>query len=80
MPRLKQNPTDARHTRFRAAVQHQMVMYGIDTLMELERRCGMSHTTMARRMKDPDTFSNGELRKIYNILRFSDEQRLIICK
>lgn len=80
MPRLKQSPADARHTRFRAAVRHQMVMYGIDTLMELEHRCGMAHTTMARRMKDPDTFSNGELRKIYNVLHFTDEQRLFLCK
>ncbi len=80
MPRLKLSSMDARHTRFRAAVQHQMVLYGIDTLMDLEKRCGMAHTTMARRMKNPDTFSNGELRKLYNVLRFTDEQRLIMCK
>jgi hypothetical protein len=80
MPRLKPRPDEARHTRFRAAVSHQMIMYGIDSQEDLSKRCGITHTTFYRRMKDPETFTNGELRKIYNVLHFTDEQRLILCK
>lgn len=80
MPRLKQNPTDARHTRFRAAIQHQMVLYGIDCLTDLADRCGMNARTLYRKMKDPEGFSSGELRKLYNVLRCTDEQRLILTK
>lgn len=80
MPRLKLSASDSRNTRFRAAVQHQMILYGIESLTDLARRCGIPHTTFYRRLKDTDTLTNGELRKIYNVLHFTDEQRLILSK
>lgn len=80
MPRLKQAVNESRVARFKAAVRQQMVMYGISSIGDLAERCGATAPTFYRKIKDPDRFTQGELRKLYNVLHFTDEQRLFLCK
>ena len=80
MPKLKQPPAEMRAVRFKAAVSHNMVLCGISNVGELAPKVGLSTSGLYRRLKDPGMFSVNELYKLYSVLRFTDEQKLLLVK
>ena len=80
MPRIKPPPSEQRSVKFKAAVAHNMYLLGIGSMKELAPRLSMSPSGLCRRMKAPESFSAAELYKLYCVLQFTDEQKLLLLK
>ena len=47
-----------------------------ENVSSVAKRCGIAPSTMYRRLKDPDTFTIGELKELIRVLRLSDDEVL----
>lgn len=60
--------------RLRVLVSHQIIETGIGTQKAVAEKMRISEVTLIRKLKTPDKFTRGELRRLFRILRFTDEQ------
>lgn len=75
MPKLKERPEQKQNKMFTALLKKNMELSGITEYQELAGRIGINKTTMCYKLKEPDKFTRRELRKIFCILKFSDEEK-----
>lgn len=74
MPKLKPSDTELQNCRTRAAIRHNMELYGI-TEDDLAKRFGKTRETIQNKFKNPETFTFSELRILSRMLKMSDEQK-----
>ncbi|WP_206460210.1 hypothetical protein [Anaerovorax sp. IOR16] len=75
MPKLKERPEVTQDKQLQGKIAEKMVINGIDTQNELAERLGIHRTTLICKLADPDKFSRRELRRLFTILKFSDEEK-----
>lgn len=69
MPRVKAlTEADRLNRKVQGAIEAGMTENGIRNLDELGERMGMSHGTIYNRMKRPETWTVGEIRKLKRIM------------
>lgn len=75
MPKLKERPEEAQDRMFRALVAKNMELCGIHEQKELATRIGIGETAMVYKMQEPDKFRRKELRRIFQVLKFTEEEK-----
>ena len=75
MPRIPQYAKKYREQDFRGRCRAQMALLGIGD-RELAEMVGMSHTTLWRRIGNPDTLRVEELARIVNALQLGTDDVL----
>ena len=75
MPKLVRTERQQKDLNFRAYVEKNMVLQGIDTKPELAKRMGICHSTLYRKLQQPDYFTTKELRSLFKVLHFSNEEK-----
>jgi len=78
MPKLAKSEEEQRNLEFRALVEKNMVLQGVDTKPELAQRIGRSSTALYRKLRAPGTFTVEELRRLYKILHFTKEEKEVL--
>lgn len=73
MPRLKKRPSELAGHALKTCIGGWMFANGI-TMSEAAVMFEMSESTFRRRMKDPESLTFGELRRIAKVCRFTEEQ------
>ena len=77
MPRLRVSEQQAKTDMFCATVAKQMSLKHIGK-DQLSRLLGMSRSTFWEKMKTPTLFRLGELRQLFSVLDFTDEEKRIV--
>lgn len=77
IPKLREPPEKARFTRFKAAVAKYLALRGM-TKENLISSLHMSRTSFWEKMNNPDNFRVGELRQLYSLLDFDDDDKDIL--
>lgn len=77
IPKLREPPEKARITQFKAAVAKYLALRGI-TKESLIASMHMSRTSFWEKMNNPDNFRVGELRQLYSLLEFEDNDKNIL--
>lgn len=77
IPKLRESPEKARITHFKAAVAKYLALRGI-TKENLISSLHMSRTSFWEKMNNPDSFRVGELRQLYSLLDFSEDDKNIL--
>lgn len=77
IPKLRESPEKARFTRFKAAVAKYLALRGM-TKENLISSLHMSRTSFWEKMNNPDNFRVGELRQLYSLLDFDDDDKDIL--
>lgn len=77
IPKLRESPEKARFTRFKAAVAKYLALRGM-TKENLISSLHMSRTSFWEKMNNPDNFRVGELRQLYSLLNFDDDDKDIL--
>lgn len=77
IPKLRETPEKARFTRFKAAVAKYLALRGM-TKENLISSLHMSRTSFWEKMNNPDNFRVGELRQLYSLLDFDDDDKDIL--
>lgn len=75
MPKLRESPKEAQNRLFGAYVAKNMKLCGISGQRELAMMIGMSEGAMIYKMKDPEKFRGGELRELFRILKFTEQEK-----
>lgn len=75
-----QTQTEIRERAFIGRVKDKMHVYGYDSAKELAPSVGLTYPQLTRRFSKPDTFKPSELYKLYNVLHFTDDERLILVR
>lgn len=75
MPRIQQYADKYRKADFEGRCRAQMALMGIGD-RELADLCGMSHTTLWRRIREPGTMRIDELTRIIQVLQLQQEDVL----
>lgn len=75
MPRsLVRNISDEQNCIIRGSIKNLMEIRRTN-VPELAKRTGMKTSTLYARIRDPNTFTIGEIREIYKTLKVSDEEK-----
>lgn len=69
MPRIRQNAQLYQENDFRKALSHCMVDAGLDSKKDVAAMAGIPHTTLCKRIREPDTMTVSEMRKIFRVIR-----------
>ena len=77
MHKLKESAEEKKIKHFKAAVAKHLALQGI-TKESLVSAMQMSRTSFWEKMNNPDTFRVGELRQLYLLLDFDEEERHIL--
>lgn len=77
MPKQKASASDQRKRSFRTVIAKQMTFLGISK-EQLTAHMKMSRTTLWSKLNDPDSFRVRELRLLYDVLKFSEEEMRIL--
>ena len=59
----------------RANIAHNMELYGVKRKQDIADRLRISRQSLHNKLSNPDTFTRGELLKIFEFLHFTPEQR-----
>lgn len=79
MPKLRKSVQDRANDSVRAGIKGTLLMEkGTDDYKELAQILNVHVNTVYTRVKDPESFRLGELRKLFTTLRWSDDQILSI--
>lgn len=78
MPRIRQNADKYRREDFERRCRAQMVLLGLDD-RALAEQIGMSHTTLWRRIRNPDELRVEELVKLIDALKLGVEDVLALA-
>ena len=74
MPKLRESKDDIRDKEFRGLIKYKQEKYGIDH-DELALRLHMDPSTLRRQIKDPNKFRIGATRTLFEVLRFTEEEK-----
>lgn len=75
MPRsMVTNTTEIQNRAIKGIIQSKMIRLGLKT-KDLAVKIHMPESTMYLRMRNPDTFQVGELRRICTALKFTEEEK-----
>lgn len=77
MPRLKESAEEARIKQFKAVVAKYLSLREISRERLTTAMC-MSRSAFWEKLNNPDSFRLGELRKLYAVLEFNEEDRQIL--
>lgn len=75
MPKLAQTEEQTKDLILRSLVDKNMVLRGIRTKPELAKRIGRSHTALYDKLANPEKFTVLELRRLFKVLHFTEEER-----
>ncbi|WP_206460393.1 helix-turn-helix domain-containing protein [Anaerovorax sp. IOR16] len=75
MPKLKEHPEIMQDKQLRGKVAEKMSVLGYDNKADVAERLGINPRTFYYKLADPDKFSRRELRRLFQILKFSDEEK-----
>lgn len=79
MPKLRKSVEDRANDSLRAGIKAGLIMeMGTDKYERLAPIIGRERTTVYARIRDPDSFQLGELRRAANTLHWSNSQILAI--
>lgn len=77
MPKLKESQEQQKDRIVRAYIAKNMVLYGLtDAQIAVELHC--TKRTFQNKMKRPETFTLGELRKLCVAIKLSDEEKTML--
>jgi len=77
MPKLKERPEVTQDKLFRGLISKYMIISGYD-VQELADKLHIHRVTLHRKLKNPDSFTRGELRRLFQILKFTDEEKGLV--
>lgn len=69
MPRIRQNAQKYAEEDFRKGVRHFMVDAGFESLKEVAAAAGIPHSTLCKRIQQPDTMTAREMRSLFPVVR-----------
>ena len=77
MPKLKESEKEIKNRTARAYIAKNMELYNLSdeqvaTLLHIVKR------TYQRKLKRPETFTLEELRKLCQVLKFTDEEKVML--
>lgn len=75
MPKLKDSPEVAQDKLFKALVAKNMTLCGFKNNRELAARALIGEKAFYLKIKDPDKFTRKELRRLFTILKFTEEEK-----
>ena len=75
MPKVKEPITEKQDKLFKGLVAKNMVMCGYSHNNELAPKMHMHQKTFNYKLDDPDRFTRKELRRLFTILKFSEEEK-----
>jgi hypothetical protein len=75
VPKLRDSDEVKRDRLFKAYAAKNMALCGYDHNKDLAPRMHMHQRTFNYKMRDPDKFTRKELRTLFQILKFSDEEK-----
>ena len=78
MPKLR-DPKRDRQRLFAAYFDKNMTLCGYESKAAVAKKMGISAATLYKKLKDPESFTLGELLKLWQILHFSTEERQLYC-
>ncbi len=74
MPKLKPSKTEMQNRELVASMEKQMRIRGLGK-KETAKRAGFKESTFYYRLKHPETFDVGELRRIFAVLHYPDDEK-----
>jgi hypothetical protein len=75
MPKLKESPEEKQDKLFRGLVAKNMTLCGISHNNELAPKMHMHEQTFNYKMNAPDKFTRKELRRLFSVLKFTEEEK-----
>lgn len=75
MPKLRESDTSKKDTLFKGVVAKNMVYCGYQHNNELAPAMHMHERTLNYKLNDPDKFTFKELKLLFKILKFTDEDK-----
>lgn len=75
MPKLKESSEVKQDARFRGLVAMHMELCGIRNHRELAAKALIGEKAFYLKIKDPDRFTRKELRRLFTLLKFTEEER-----
>lgn len=69
MPRIRQHAQKYAENDFRKALRHSMVDAGLDNQREVANASGIPHSTLCKRIREPDTMTVSEMRRLFAVIR-----------
>lgn len=76
MPKLKKSEMDKKNEMLIMLIKKNMVVTGIDYAQDLAEIIGINRCTLSQKMKHPERFTRQELMRIFEILKFSPEEKV----
>lgn len=76
----RMSPQEATARRFKNAVEWQMAAVGVPNKEKLGALLGVSAGTIRRWLRNPGRITLDDLWKLYRILNFSEEQKMILAE
>jgi len=77
VPRVKQIETEEKNRKARAYIAKNMELYAMDD-EEVANKLHITKRTFQNKKKRPETFTLGEVRTLTTVLKFTDEERLVL--
>ena len=74
MPRVNCKAAEYARSDFLRHVGKLQGYYGLTNAKALSASCGIPYSVLLRRLKDPETLTVEELRKLNNVLRFEPQE------
>ena len=75
MPKLRDSPGEKQDKLFKALTVKNMTLCGYNHNNELAIKMRMHEQTLNYKLKDPDKFTRKELRKLFTLLNFTEEEK-----
>lgn len=75
MPKLKDSPEATQDKLFKALVAKNMTLCGISNNRELASKAHIGEKAFYLKIKDPDKFTRKELRRLFSLLKFTEEEK-----
>lgn len=75
MPKLKESEDEKTDKLFKGIVAKNMVLCGYHTNKDLAPKMYMHINTLNYKMNDPDRFDRKELKRLFRLLKFSEEEK-----
>lgn len=75
MPKLKERPESKQDKLFQALLSKNMKICGYDRIEDVAERLQIHKVTLGYKVRDPDKFTRRELRRLFSILKFSQEEK-----
>jgi hypothetical protein len=75
VPKLRNSDEEKQDMLFKALVAKNMTLCGCKNNRELAARLHIGEKSFYLKIKDPDKFTRKELRRLFAILKFSEEEK-----